>query len=99
MSYTDTPQKIKHNMKAAHKWTKECCGASEASHKKKSMASKMKVKSKDDVKDYDLMHDNKRLQKKYPHLNKGMWDFMDKVEGRKDSSFKNMSKESKRQGY
>ena len=32
-------------------------------------------------------------------MNKAMWDFMDKAEGRKDSSFSNMNKERKRQGY
>ena len=31
--------------------------------------------------------------------NKAMWDFMDKAEGRKDSSFSNMNKERERQGY
>ena len=32
-------------------------------------------------------------------MNKAMWDFMDKAEGRKDSSFSNMNKERVRQGY
>lgn len=31
--------------------------------------------------------------------NKAMWDWMDKAEGRKDSSHENMQKERKRQGY
>jgi len=30
--------------------------------------------------------------------NKKMWDWMDKAEGRKDSSYKNMEKEKARQG-
>ncbi|MEK6880865.1 MAG: hypothetical protein AABY22_14695 [Nanoarchaeota archaeon] len=32
-------------------------------------------------------------------VNKNMWDWLDKAEGRKDSSFKNLEKEKKRQGY
>lgn len=31
--------------------------------------------------------------------NKPMWDFLDKVEGRKDSSYNNLQKERVRQGY
>jgi hypothetical protein len=31
--------------------------------------------------------------------NKAMWDFMDKAEGRTDSSYSNMKQERKRQGY
>ena len=31
--------------------------------------------------------------------NKPMWDWMDKAEGRKDSSYTNMKKERVRQGY
>jgi hypothetical protein len=30
---------------------------------------------------------------------KAMWDWMDKAEGRKDSSWENKEKEAKRQGY
>lgn len=32
-------------------------------------------------------------------MNKPMWDWMDKAEGRKDSSHENMQKERVRQGY
>jgi hypothetical protein len=34
-----TPEAVRHNMRAAHKWTKECCGTSE----KSKVASKMKL--------------------------------------------------------